>query len=212
MRENFDRYGWLVALFTIVAFVCIMLFQPTMCTIGESCLREWVSALSGWIAAAAAFFTLNTIRSQISQADQHHQDLLEIQHRDLVLLAKSTHAKLRIIDMWATGLHHQVSEVENGPFKANYQQFLKTLGKLEAALSEPEIKRFEERIFVANANELDGIFLSIRQATSRLTTGLTHDREFVSAYELKGIANACMVYCDQYKEKAEQFLARWAID
>lgn len=45
----------------------------------EHCLREWLSASGGWVAIAAAYFTIKAMREDIEATNRHHRDNMELQ-------------------------------------------------------------------------------------------------------------------------------------
>ncbi len=61
------------AIMIVILLVVISGFEPaqaTFCKANEICLREWMSATSGWAAAVAAFVTLFALRRQIAAQEK----------------------------------------------------------------------------------------------------------------------------------------------
>jgi len=90
-RRFFDRWGWLLtlAILTIVV-LCLAWGRDALCGgPGEQCFREWLSALGGWIAVAIGFPTLYILAKQISDANEHHRDIMEQEKRKQRLLANN---------------------------------------------------------------------------------------------------------------------------
>ncbi|TAY80993.1 hypothetical protein [Rhizobium ruizarguesonis] len=71
----FDSWGAPIAGAIMIAVLLIVIsgFEPArtmFCNANEVCLREWVSATSGWAAAVAAFVTLFALRRQIAAQER----------------------------------------------------------------------------------------------------------------------------------------------
>lgn len=105
MRDHWDRWGWLAA--TII-IACVLTFavlgRETVCgPSSEQCVREWVAALGGWAAVAAAIPTVLFLQKQISDADRHKRAEFSIQLRRQRILAESVRQKayesLLLLDM-----------------------------------------------------------------------------------------------------------------
>ncbi|WP_157131431.1 hypothetical protein [Rhizobium sp. NXC14] len=61
------------AVMIVILLIVISGFEPTralVCEADEVCLREWLSATSGWVAAFAAFVTLFALRRQITAQEK----------------------------------------------------------------------------------------------------------------------------------------------
>ncbi|WP_429813512.1 hypothetical protein [Ensifer sp. B1-9] len=101
-REFFDRYGWAVGVaIAALGFFRVLYGREPFCgSDGEHCAREWASALSGWIAAAVAFPTLLSLQRQISEANRHQQENIEINLMPTFALA----LRVRELVMRQTGL------------------------------------------------------------------------------------------------------------
>ena len=70
-----DNWGAPVAgvIMIVVLLIVISGFEPArtmFCKADEACLREWMSATSGWAAAVAAFVTLFALRRQIAAQEK----------------------------------------------------------------------------------------------------------------------------------------------
>ncbi|MGO7411815.1 hypothetical protein ACC810_02995 [Rhizobium ruizarguesonis] len=70
-----DRWGASIAGAIMIAMLLTVIsgFEPArtmFCKAGEICLREWMSASSGWAAAIAAFVTLFALRRQIAAQER----------------------------------------------------------------------------------------------------------------------------------------------
>lgn len=78
-REHFDRYGWVFAGGVIViGFLRVLYGREPFCGTSDGhCAREWISALSGWAAVAAAIPTVLYLRLQISEDNRNQQENLK---------------------------------------------------------------------------------------------------------------------------------------
>ncbi|RWX10375.1 hypothetical protein EHI42_25810 [Rhizobium hidalgonense] len=70
-----DNWGAPVAGVVMLGILLIVIsgFEPSrtmFCNADEACLREWMSATSGWAAAVAAFVTLFALRRQIAAQER----------------------------------------------------------------------------------------------------------------------------------------------
>ena len=68
---------WLGPAIIVAVSICVIFAIPigreTLCEPERNCLVSWVSALSGWAAAAAAAVTIGSLRRQ-AQAQQKQTD------------------------------------------------------------------------------------------------------------------------------------------
>lgn len=80
---------------------------PRMCDQSESCVREWISATSGWAAVMAAIPTIYYLSKQVRDADQHQRIGFAIQLRRQRILATRT---LRIASVALEQLAKQEAE------------------------------------------------------------------------------------------------------
>jgi len=62
----------------------------SLCTPDESCIREWISATSGWAAVIAAVPTIWYLSRQVREADLHQKTNFAIQLRRQRILATRT--------------------------------------------------------------------------------------------------------------------------
>jgi|APMI01.1.fsa_nt_gi hypothetical protein len=83
IRQHFDRWGWLVGLAVLVVVATRFIWgREAFCgPVDEQCLREWISALGGWLAIAVAVPTFLYMQKQITDAAQHHRQALFITMR-----------------------------------------------------------------------------------------------------------------------------------
>ena len=90
MREHWDGWGWVVPIpIFVVGFLRILYGREPFCgATDEHCLREWISALAGWTAVAAAVPSILYLAKQVRDADQHNRKMLRIELRSTYSLAK----------------------------------------------------------------------------------------------------------------------------
>lgn len=72
-RKHWDRWLWMVpAAFILLAAARLSFGREPFCSAGtdEHCLREWISALGGWAAVAAAVPTVLFLSKQVSDAER----------------------------------------------------------------------------------------------------------------------------------------------
>ncbi|NTI22064.1 hypothetical protein G6M87_09335 [Rhizobium rhizogenes] len=104
--------GWIVAYsFAGCVFIYAVLtgtFDQNWCTGSkdEQCLREWLSALGGWAAVAAAIPTVFYLSRQIEQARRQHLQNMRLNTRRNLQLARSAQ---RASDR----LHREASQYSN---------------------------------------------------------------------------------------------------
>ncbi|KQW62876.1 hypothetical protein ASD02_01780 [Ensifer sp. Root1252] len=137
-------YGWFVATLLAIALATVMLVDPQSigaryCTVdAPNCVREWVSALSGWAALLAAWVTIQTmnrhqreslelqIRPQLATAtaaDQAIFQVLDRAKRTKTLFEKAPEAPTYNDDLYF--LERACKEIEdavNGPFLSDYRR------------------------------------------------------------------------------------------
>lgn len=73
-------FGGFLGGFFVLFATNFVLFSPRLCDGSDACLRDWISALSGWAAAAMAGLTILVLyrqllqaRESLRQAEQHAQ-------------------------------------------------------------------------------------------------------------------------------------------
>ncbi|QBJ13207.1 hypothetical protein EYD00_07270 [Agrobacterium sp. 33MFTa1.1] len=90
MRKHWDRWGWIVTVVVIaVGFLRVVWGRDAFCgEQSEQCFREWVSALGGWAAVAAAVPTVIYLARQVRDADEHQRENMKLQYARTRTLAK----------------------------------------------------------------------------------------------------------------------------
>ncbi|MDX3976571.1 hypothetical protein [Shinella sp.] len=99
-RKHWDRWAWtLPATIIIIGFLRVLFGRSPFCSsTTEHCFREWVSALGGWAAVAAAVPTIYYLAKQVRSAIDHQRVnfALQIQsNMNLAAAAKQTSIEVR---------------------------------------------------------------------------------------------------------------------
>lgn len=167
MRKQWDRWGWIVAVAIIaVGFLRVVWGRDAFCgEQSEQCLREWVSALGGWAAVAAAVPTVIYLARQVRAADEHQRENMKIQYARTRTLAKQAlkrAGKLRVLvkqqqEDWGTLIN---GEVETVP--AHYA--IAVLQELEDVIPSQFYQRFEDEIDVPDGTDISILAAQIRDA------------------------------------------------
>lgn len=127
-------------------------FQPLFCGAQEdgTCFREWVSALSGWAAVAAAVVTLGSLRQQIETANEHQRENVELTIAARLAAAKAylfqinaINSKIETIERLCPSSIGWPPVPSNDPALLAINALLKALHDL---LTDFRIKRFEDEI------------------------------------------------------------------
>ncbi|RWY82397.1 hypothetical protein EHI44_24210 [Rhizobium leguminosarum] len=78
----------------IATLVSVILgFEParsSFCKPDDICLRDWLSALSGWAAVIAAYFTIRKMNEQQKESNRHQRENIELEVMGRLALAKRT--------------------------------------------------------------------------------------------------------------------------
>lgn len=95
MRDHWDRWGWVAPLVIVaIVFVRVAWGRESFCgPLSEHCLREWISALGGWVAVGVAIPTVVYLAKQISAADRHHYRATLVELRSARALAKGVRSE-----------------------------------------------------------------------------------------------------------------------
>lgn len=113
MRQLWDRYGpWLMIAVVAVGFLRVVWGREAFCgPETEHCLREWVSALGGWAAVAAAVPTIYYLAKQISDARDHHRYSTWAARRPLLALGAAAIARTEAISGLFRSYEERISEL-----------------------------------------------------------------------------------------------------
>lgn len=145
MRGFWTNICIAAAVIALPGFVLVMWVSPFLdyeffCKGENSCFREWVSALSGWVAALAALMTVMVMQ-------RHHRDGVRFQTEPLYHLSRliiedcnEIALIVRNIEKQANSWGGSIPSPEQADFIASRLQVLK--GKLQSAV----IAEFEMKV------------------------------------------------------------------
>lgn len=90
-------FAWLGPILLINIFIWVIAGVPqansVLCANSENCLTDWVGALSGWAAVAAAFVTVSAMMRQQEDANRAQRDNVELEIMSRLALAERVHKK-----------------------------------------------------------------------------------------------------------------------
>ncbi|QEE43853.1 hypothetical protein FVA81_04160 [Rhizobium sp. WL3] len=150
MRELWDRFGPGFMIFVVaIGFLRVVWGRETFCgPETEQCFREWVSALGGWAAVAAAVPTVYYLSKQISDARDHHRYSTWAARRPLLALGAATIARTESITGLFLSYEEQLAHLRE--IKAEPKEVFELLDfayiHLKSALEGDLFTRFEIEI------------------------------------------------------------------
>lgn len=93
-----------IAVATTLSVIAWLYGAAPLCQPGEACVREWISATSGWAAVMAAVPTILYLSKQVRDADRHQKTSFAIQVRRHEILATRTreiaYTAIMMIDLY----------------------------------------------------------------------------------------------------------------
>ncbi|MGO8068745.1 hypothetical protein AB9E28_24855 [Rhizobium leguminosarum] len=211
MQKQWDRWGWLIALMVIAIFVARMAWgRSAFCgPDDEQCFREWISALAGWGAVAAAVPTILFLSKQISAAERHHRHNLEIGTQQSVAVirrtlraAARTRTRCEVIrGTWAT-VHPRF------PPDGAKHLFEEHMREIRRFLRDPVFERFENEIEVPT-NYTIAEPLEIIEMFAGLSN-VNDTSESVETYQstVDEVISAVETYCSDIEAAAQRRLER----
>ncbi|MHA7968093.1 hypothetical protein [Rhizobium sp. CAU 1783] len=114
-----------------------------LCLPGEACLREWISATSGWAAVIAAIPTILYLSKQVRDADRHQRTGFAIQLRRHRILAHRTAQIAHVSLMMIEGFDSTRTEGESPDVR---KWDLETTSSMIGILRDTTIAAFEAEI------------------------------------------------------------------
>lgn len=82
--------------------------MPRLCSAEDvDCIREWVSALSGWAAGAAALLTVSVIAKQIRENRKQHLEFMKFEAHDRLLLVEQVGGQANMALGTVTQIFHE---------------------------------------------------------------------------------------------------------
>ncbi|KAB1111464.1 hypothetical protein F4V89_18295 [Neorhizobium galegae] len=153
-KESGYWMGWIAA--GVVSMTCCVLLgvhlfaTNTFCTgaSDEQCLREWASALGGWVALPAAVITVIFLSRQVADAARQHNQTIALQLRRHQAIARKTRRSMvrlqRIVEhrraLWSNPFDDQ---------KDLSEDYFNTIKLIKKIISGYEIATFENEIDVS---------------------------------------------------------------
>ncbi|MFK0273677.1 hypothetical protein ACIQUG_08375 [Ensifer sp. NPDC090286] len=203
----------------LIAFVVLMRFMPDFlawknwqaCGPGNCNIQSWLSALSGWVAAFAAFLTIRYLSRQITEANRNHYDMVSLQvHKDAnlarIIISQSKTARAYAKNVVAGQNPHMMRSVG--------LHFLQNLKKI---IDGKEFDEFEDRIgsnlfagLEATRVFIDQSIIFVRETFTE-TNILQMEPELKAAHfmQLDMQLHNLEVYTAACINSAEEFLRRW---
>lgn len=163
-----------------------------LCVPGDACVREWLSALSGWAAVVAAVPTIMFLSKQIRDADRHQRTSFAIQLRRHRILATQV-AQLAYVAIQQIELQDRAVEEGVSPDVRDWGEDL--VAHFLEHLNGSVLLAFEEEIAFPSAMSGYG--------TAKILERGFEGHEYAS-YAASGIVKS---YFEDVARQAEEFLA-----
>ncbi|WP_454849384.1 hypothetical protein [Rhizobium binxianense] len=167
MKEYWDRWGWAVALVIIViGFLRVVWGREAFCgPENEHCLREWISALGGWAAVAAAVPTILFLSRQVRDAQAHHRESMRIQLQKSYALAVRTE---RIINRAESLCDSLLAMMKDGRPTFTVGELAGRYQELMAILKSPEFIMFESEFAPPDSDDMQGLLRQLTHAEAAI--------------------------------------------
>lgn len=209
MREQWEKWGWVVALVIIaIGFLRIIWGREAFCEANEQCLREWLSALGGWVAVVVAVPTIIYLSRQVRDAQRHHRTTIGIQARPTYMLARkaaetSANIKNHIVgkgDLWA------INNLPNDPTVD--KQAVERLKFLRDLVDRTEFVRIQSEIEVTHMRH-EQLLSSIDASINWIKDGRTYVNGVAenASEAVIGCSVNAMNYLDQVKDVCDRFIS-----
>ncbi len=206
MRKQWDKWGWAVA----IAVCGLVVFRAAwgrnaFCgSDSEHCLREWVSALGGWAAVAAAVPTVLYLSHQVRDAQRHHDQSIAIQLRRTRALAHRTRrAASTLAENSIFWMHVSKEEIlREAPHAIPHLGM--NIAYMNSVLQNKSFELFEEEVA---APEVLGIG-HLQKIVSSMTPLIelnSHDPEFIVG-EVESIDEKIRAYAREVVKLCDAFL------
>ncbi|QVQ35442.1 hypothetical protein KHQ08_00670 (plasmid) [Pseudochrobactrum algeriensis] len=135
-----------MGMFVAIWLLDFALIRTNWCSGAETvCLRDWLSALSGWAAAIATLITLRFIYMQIKMAASIHRENVNQQEAPHKVAAEKAIGHLRVAHNLARALNEQLrDQTENEDIYSLYGPFcLSVYNELHGLLNDPVFERLQ---------------------------------------------------------------------
>ncbi|UDF29856.1 UNVERIFIED_ORG: hypothetical protein LHK14_00620 [Roseateles sp. XES5] len=208
MRQEWDKWGWLVLLVVItIGALRVTWGREAFCgPKSEQCLREWMSALSGWAAVAAAVPTIIFLSRQINDARLHHREnLLSLQQKSYAVARRLNPLVKRAKD------HSEKisSEIENK--KNHYTIFDLKVGydELVSKMKAIEFVVFENEFGPPEIDDIDGLLGQLRLGSEAIEDSIEKFTEDTPVYGVEDTAKFVyynIYFCQKYLNACEEMI------
>lgn len=183
-RDYWDKYLWIAAMFVLAMFVLVSLYgRGPFCGPDEHCLREWISALSGWIAAFAAFLTLMYLRDESRRTQENHRQLLTIEVQPKIALSQSVSllagAALRSVETYrqVTTRFRSNSGVSDEFY---FSEATRNLKSLKNVLDESDLVEFQRHLGSNQNLKLRIVKTSVKRLLEAIDEADPKNRKFAT--------------------------------
>ncbi|MDP9560524.1 UNVERIFIED_ORG: hypothetical protein J2740_001713 [Rhizobium nepotum] len=151
MRKHWDRWFWAIATF-IIAIIALRMFLGRSAFCGpetEQCFREWIAAVGGWVALGAAVPTVLYVARQVSDANRHQRENMQIQLRRTRMMAFRARQSAQNLREIAENIHRIWKDPKLEDFPAWPGEFYKKhFEVLENRIFDEIFTSFEDEIAV----------------------------------------------------------------
>lgn len=208
LRDYWDRYFWLVGLVVLAIFLLVCLYgRAPFCGPDEHCLREWISALSGWIAATGAFLTIGAmLRIQ--------RQNVELQLHRSATLALRVSRRCNNIRISVERLQRALSDET---ITSLDDDLMKALRRIDENFNDTDFDEFERIVFVGAT-----YLRSVRRALADAVRSFGINRPFkrswdsaeLSAERRTKVDNALARATEHHErltQAADHFLKKWEL-
>ena len=144
-----------VIAFVLPATVVLLWLSPaihatTLCKADDPCIREWVSALSGWVAVAAAIPTIFYLDKQVRIANKANSNNAKIALRKTLSITRRAYNQAMMAESTLDILKAQREKIlANGNgLDQKRQLILSMLGTIHRTFIDQVFDRFEEEVDV----------------------------------------------------------------
>lgn len=225
MLDWWTRNFKYVALPVLVGTILLSWLSPSLnyeffCKGDNSCFREWVSALSGWVAVAAAIVTVHFLKRQIEEANRHQSENIELTVMRSMAISRSFFLEttaLSAICNKQSKIPAPTGHQLHTPSDASFLMAKNGLLKIKAVLTSGYVTAFEREIGLMAPSfvPLEFINQAIRLA-DEITADFGNSAEvpkerserFWATYQV-AVAQA-LNYALHGTNRANEFIDRWA--
>ncbi|NEJ06827.1 hypothetical protein GR238_15530 [Rhizobium leguminosarum] len=214
MRDLFEKYVPFIAVAVFLGAIGVAYIGPRatyqiLCAGADSCIREWVGALSGWAAAIGALYTINAMLLIQRQN-------VDIQLHPSMTIAKKVRQKCINNKRKIQNLSERFSS--EGPMLIELTKAeLSDLRKLVRGFGEDDVDRFEEIEYISPTylRSLRIALVKAQKITEKSImspTRLIPRKGIVVDTDYNTVRKAVMRAAEhntRLREASERFLSRW---